>query len=94
MTDNSLFSDIVGETPPEVARFVDKSMDIADQIVAILKAKSWTVKQLADALGKREVVVSKWLTGTHNFTLRSIARIETALGADIIVTPLSHQEQK
>ena len=28
--------------------------------------------------------ISKWLTGRHNFTTQTIARIETALGSKLI----------
>ncbi len=94
MTNNRLFDEILQETPADVAQFVDKSMDIADQIVAILKAKGWSQKKLADALGKKESEISKWLTGTHNFTLRSIAKMEAILKEDIIVAPMYWEEYK
>lgn len=94
MTNNTLFDAILQETPAEVAQFGDKSMDIAHQIAAILKAKGWSQKKLADALGKKESEISKWLTGTHNFTLRSIAKMEAILKEDIIVAPMYWEEYK
>jgi transcriptional regulator with XRE-family HTH domain len=42
-----------------------------------------TQKDLADLLGKKESEISKWMTGTHNFTIRSIAKIERALNVSI-----------
>ena len=33
---------------------------------------------------KRDSEISKWLTGRHNFTTQTIARIETALGSKLI----------
>lgn len=42
-----------------------------------------TQKDLANLLGKKESEISKWMTGTHNFTLRSIAKIEKALNVSI-----------
>ena len=42
-----------------------------------------TQKDLADLLGKKESEISKWMTGTHNFTIRSIAKIESALDVSI-----------
>ncbi|MBK8969134.1 MAG: helix-turn-helix transcriptional regulator [Lewinellaceae bacterium] len=42
-------------------------------------------RDLAAALGKSESEVSKWLAGAHNFTLKSIAKLEAVLGEDILV---------
>jgi transcriptional regulator with XRE-family HTH domain len=39
---------------------------------------------LARALGKSESEISKWLTGLHNLELRTIYKIEIALGEDVI----------
>ena len=51
-------------------------MLIAARIDDALKAKNWTQKQLAEAMNKRPSEVTKWLSGTHNFTLETIAFIE------------------
>jgi hypothetical protein len=50
-------------------------------------------KKATNLLNKNESEVSKWLTGTHNFTLRSISKIESALGEKIITTPMTSQQQ-
>ena len=43
-----------------------------------------TNKEFAKLVGKTEAEVSRWLGGTHNFTLKTIARISAALGCEII----------
>ncbi|MCI5451072.1 helix-turn-helix transcriptional regulator, partial [bacterium] len=43
-----------------------------------------TQKDFAQKLHKRESEISKWLTGRHNFTMQTIAKIETALGCKLI----------
>lgn len=73
--------------PEDVERFVDKNLDISQQVFALLEEKGWKQTDLAKALGKSNAEVSKWLSGTHNLTLRSIAKMEAVLGADIIMTP-------
>jgi hypothetical protein len=35
-------------------------------------------------MSKRESEISKWLGGGHNFTIATIAKIEVALGEDIL----------
>ena len=33
---------------------------------------------------EKEAEISKWMSGTHNFTIRTISFIETVLGEDVI----------
>lgn len=78
--------------PEDIERFVDKNLDISQQVYTYLKEKNWTQKEFAHNLGKSEAQISKWLSGTHNITLRSIAKMEAVLGEDIIVTPNSTKD--
>lgn len=71
----------------DVKRFVDHSFDVVDQIHEILESQGKTQRDLAEMLGKKESEISKWMRGTHNFTLKSISKIEVALGESIILTP-------
>ena len=68
----------------DVKAEVDLSFAIVDRIDAILKEKGMTQKELADALGKKESEVSRWMRGTHNFTIRTLSRISNVLGSQII----------
>ena len=71
----------------EVKRFVDHSFDVVDQIHDILEKQGKTQRDLAAMLGKKESEISKWMQGTHNFTLKSISKIEAVLGESILITP-------
>lgn len=71
----------------EVKRFVDHSFDIVNKIYEILEKQGKSQRDLANLLGKKESEISKWMQGTHNFTLKSIAKIESVLGEKLIVTP-------
>ena len=64
--------------PAEQKAEFDLSFGIAERISEILKAKGLTQKDFARLLNKRDSEISKWLTGRHNFTTQTIARIETA----------------
>jgi len=81
------------EVPKEIAFFVDMNMAVSNQIMYYLKEKKWTQKQLAKELGKSEAEISKWLSGTHNLTMKSIARIAAILDREIITTPLEAKEK-
>lgn len=69
---------------PLVRQRVDLSFQIVDRIHSILVAKGLKQKDLALLLGKKEAEISKWMRGTHNFTIDTIVSIEQALGAPIL----------
>ncbi|MEM9982341.1 MAG: helix-turn-helix transcriptional regulator, partial [Bacteroidota bacterium] len=84
--DHRLFEEALKNTPESSKRFAKNSLDIIDTVHEILNGKGLTQKDLADKLGKSESEVSKWLTSLHNLTLKSITKLEAALGEDIIIT--------
>ena len=79
-----MFREAVAQIPNDVRIEVDLSFAIADKIDAILKQKGMTQKEFARKMGKTEVEVSRWVGGTHNFTLRTIAKISDVLGERIL----------
>ena len=79
-----LFDECLANVPNDIAIEIDLSFDIADKIAEILAEKGMTQKEFAALIGKKESEVSKWLTGTHNFTLRTIAKITDALNEPVV----------
>lgn len=71
----------------EEERFVTQNLAIATQVYEMLEDRGWSQKTLAEKLGKTPAEVSRWLSGTHNLTLRTIARMEVVFGKEIIITP-------
>lgn len=93
-----VLDDILSNIPKGIQKEVDMFYAIAVRINDILKRKGWNQADLAKAMGKKEAEVSKWLSGNHNFTISTLARIETALEEDIISVkkyrkPVSGYEQ-
>ena len=76
---------------PEIRESVDLSFQIVDRIHEILTAKGMKQKDLAMLLGKKEAEISKWMRGTHNFTIDTLVTIENALQAPIM--KVIHQEE-
>lgn len=62
-------------------------MLLAVRIDEALKSKGWSKKQLADAMHKNPSEVTKWLSGTHNFTLETLYLIESYLGVTLFEIP-------
>lgn len=69
---------------PEVRQSVALSFQIVDRIHDILVQKNMRQKDLAFLLGKKEAEISKWMRGTHNFTIDTLVSIEEALQAPIV----------
>ena len=84
---SKLFDKAISQVSEDTKRFVDNTIDVVDQIDDYLSIKNMTRRELAEKLDKKESEISKWMTGTHNFTLRSISKIEAALNETIITTP-------
>ncbi len=58
---------------------------IASRMDAIMKEKGISKKDLAILTHRRPSDVTRWLSGGHNFTCRTIALIEQALGTSLIM---------
>lgn len=70
-------------TPEERAIF-DLNFSISEKIYQILQEKGMTKRDLARLTGKKESEVSRWFAFGHNFTCKTIALIQLALGVPII----------
>ena len=84
MEKNTLLDEFKKSIPANIKREIDLSFAISDRIYDILKKQKKSQRYLANALGKNESEISKWLRGTHNFTTQTIARIEAVPGESII----------
>lgn len=78
---------ILSETPEEIKIFTRMYADIVVRVNQLLRAKGLNQKDLAEKMEKRPSEINKWLIGEHNFTLRSLAKLEAELGDPIINVP-------
>lgn len=84
MKTNKILDEIRSHISPDVKKQLEISVSLANRVYDILEKKGMTQKDLAKLLGKTETEVSRWLSGTHNLTIATIAKISVALGEDII----------
>ena len=83
-TINVSFKEIVLEVPAEIKAEVDLSFAISERLERLIKDKGLSKKEFADAIGKRPSEVTKWLSGQHNFTLRTLAMLSTFFGESLV----------
>ena len=82
---NNIINDWLQENGnPEIAKHVEKNTAIANKIHEMLEERGLKAADLARMLKKTPSEISKWLTGTHTFTTKTITKIETVLKEDII----------
>ena len=69
---------------PEVAKLVERNLAIANRVLTILKEKGIKKSQFAEMLGKKPSEITKWLSGSHNLTMKSVVKMEVALGVNLL----------
>lgn len=78
---------ILDKTPEETKVFVSWYAALVVKINQALEDKKMTQKTLADKLGKHPSEIHRWINGDHNFTLRSLARLQVELGEPLLEVP-------
>ena len=80
----NMLQDLIASVPAETKKQYDYSFAISDKLDAILKERGISQRELARMTGKRPSEITRWLAGTHNFTLATIAKLSTALDHDFL----------
>lgn len=74
-----VIDDLLREITPEELSRTEKRMFLALRIDEAIKIKGWRKLDFAKAIGKKPSEISKWLSGTHNFTADILFDIERIL---------------
>lgn len=78
------YNTIVASIPPEVSMEVELQMAVSNRIYDLMTAKGLSKAEFARAIGKRPCEITKWLSGQHNFTLKTLALLSTFFGVSFI----------
>lgn len=81
---NIPLQEIFDEIPREKREKTRLSFAISNRIDTLMRQRGLNRKQLAEALGKRPNEITRWLSGEHNFTLATIAKLSTFFGNPIV----------
>ncbi len=90
---SDILSEIFAEITPKEQKRTDTRMLLAAKIKDGMNAKGWRNKQLAEALEQNPSVITKWLSGTHNFTSDTLSDIEDALGIKLLAVDEKKESQ-
>lgn len=75
---------MMGFVPEYIKKETDLEFRVSDRLAKLMKEKGVSKVSLAHDLGKRPSEITKWLSGQHNFTLRTIAMLSAYFGKPII----------
>lgn len=78
------FKDMLAAVPPHIQQEVELEFAISNRINELMTKRGLSKLEFAQALGKRPSEVTKWLSGQHNFTIRTISLLSTFFGETLI----------
>lgn len=81
---NTNFNELVSSVPKDIKAELDLSFAISNRIYQLMTERGLTKKQFADAIGKRPSEITKWLSGQHNFTIRTLSQLSVFFGKSLI----------
>jgi len=76
--------DEIEQLPKDSRLYTQHVLNIPRYVKFTLNAKGLNQNFLAENLQKTDAEISKWLSGKQNITLRTISRLEAALGINLI----------
>ena len=82
----SFLEELRNETSPQMSQQISKRMKLAAQIDDILMSKGLTNQEFAFMMGKKPSEITRWLSGTHNFTTETLWEIERVLNIQLLTS--------
>jgi transcriptional regulator with XRE-family HTH domain len=78
--------EIRNETSPQMSEQISKRMKLAAQIDNVLMSRGLTNQEFAFMMGKKPSEITRWLSGTHNFTTETLWEIERVLKIQLLTS--------
>ena len=81
-----LIKELKSKIPPNMKESIERRMSLAARIDDVLQARGLTNQEFAFMMGKKPSEISRWLSGTHNFTTETLWDIERVLNIQLLVS--------
>ena len=89
----STLEQLAQETPVHQSRYIELSVDIAGLIQDYIVREGISQKVFAERMGRQPSEISKWTSGFHNFTLKTLALLEEQMGERLIASQTEIDEE-
>jgi transcriptional regulator with XRE-family HTH domain len=77
--------DILNSISSEEKAEIENNMLLAAKIYKAMKARGWSKLQFMKAVNKKNPsIITKWFSGTHNFTVNTLYEIERVLNIELV----------
>jgi len=80
---SSILNELLDEITPLEMEQTKVKMQLAASIEDYMNAKGWNKSQFAEKVGKNPSEITKWFSGTQNFTIDVLTEIASALGVEL-----------
>jgi len=80
---SSKLQELLDEVTPLEMEQTKVKMQLAARIEDFMRAKGWNKSQFAEKVGKNPSEITKWFSGTQNFTTDVLTEIAFALGVEL-----------
>jgi ribosome-binding protein aMBF1 (putative translation factor) len=84
--DSPILRRVQERIPVEVSEQNDRRMGLAVKIADTLRSRGITNQEFAFMMGKKASEVTRWLSGTHNFTTETLWQMERVLKIQLLVS--------
>nr|WP_299418762.1 helix-turn-helix transcriptional regulator [uncultured Emticicia sp.] len=94
--DSPIIKRIAERIPKELSEQNDRRMGLAVKIAEALWSRGLTNQEFAFMMGKKPSEVTRWLSGTHNFTTETLWQMERVLRIQLLTSfpPEEHIEKE
>jgi ribosome-binding protein aMBF1 (putative translation factor) len=80
---SSKLQELLDEVTPLEMEQTKVKMQLAARIEDFMRLKGWNKSQFAEKVGKNPSEITKWFSGTQNFTIDVLTEIAFAFGVDL-----------
>jgi ribosome-binding protein aMBF1 (putative translation factor) len=84
--DSPTLKRIAERIPKELSEQNDRRMGLAVKIAEALRSRGLTNQEFAFMMGKKPSEVTRWLSGTHNFTTETLWQMERVLRIQLLTS--------
>lgn len=92
--DSPILKRVQERIPVEVSEQNDRRMGLAVKIADTLRSRGITNQEFAFMMGKKASEVTRWLSGTHNFTTETLWQMERVLKIQLLVSSPAEESGK
>jgi transcriptional regulator with XRE-family HTH domain len=81
---SSVLDDLFENADKSISKKINAKMQLAALIDEAIKINGWSKIKFANEINQKPSVITKWLSGTHNFTIETLIDIGHILNIDLI----------